>query len=193
MRVLFAPDWRAGTPYQRLLAKALSQHGDQVSFLSEYYRGLPLFRGTRIKVPDLVHIHWPDAHFSQRGDGWDRVRVARYPLDCWLTAHYRPIVLTLIIFSHTTEGTNAGFFRNVRYAGRRSQAVFVHSNGARRLIRERFALSDDRIQPSLPVITRSYWGSHRHARRLGPDFNYHFMKKYASCLGTLVPIRGIRF
>jgi len=144
MRVLFAPDWRAGTPYQTLLAEALSQHGVEVSFQSNYYRGLPLFRGTRTKAPDLVHIHWPDAYFSQRGDAWDRLRVARYPLDFWLTAH-RPVVLTahnLVPHDRWDEG---GVFRNIRYTAQKSKAVFVHSNEARHLIRERFALSEDRI------------------------------------------------
>jgi beta-1,4-mannosyltransferase len=145
MRVVFAPDWRAGIQYQSLLAEALSQHGVEVSFLSEYYRGLPLFRGTRTKAPDLVHIHWPEAYFSQRGDAWDWLRVARYPLDCWLTAHYRPIVLTAHNLLPHDRGNERGVFRNAWYTGQRSQAVFVHSNEARRLIRERFALSDDRI------------------------------------------------
>jgi len=52
MRVLFAPDWRAGIQYQKLLAEALKQHEVEVSFLSNYRRGLPLFRGTRTKAPD---------------------------------------------------------------------------------------------------------------------------------------------
>jgi len=65
MRVLFAPDWRAGNQYQTLLAEALSQHGVEVSFLSDYHRGLPLFRGTRARVPDLVHLHWPEAYFRR--------------------------------------------------------------------------------------------------------------------------------
>ena len=145
MRVLFAPDWRAGIQYQKLLAEALKQHGVEVSFLSDYRRGLPLFRGTRAKAPDLIHIHWPEAYFSQRGDAWDRLRVARYPLDFWLTAHYRPIVLTAHNLLPHDRGNEGGVFRNARYTGQKSQAVFVHSNGARHLIRERFTLSDDRI------------------------------------------------
>jgi len=144
MRVLFAPDWRAGNQYQTLLAEALSQHGVEVSFLSDYHRGLPLFRGTRARVPDLVHLHWPEAYFPPRGDPWDWLRVVRYPLDCWLTAHYRPIVLTAHnLLPH--DRNERGVFRNARYTGRRSRAVFVHANRAHRLIRESFALSDERI------------------------------------------------
>ena len=191
MRVLFAPDWRAGIQYQRLLAEALSQHGVEVSFLSDYYRGLPLFRGTCTKAPDLVHIHWPEAYFSQRGDAWDRLRVARYPLDCWLTAHYRPIVLTAHNLLPHDRGNEGGVFRNARYTGQRSQAVFVHSNGARRLIRGISRSQTTAFTPSPSVITRSHWGSHCHGRRLGSSSNCQFTRKYASYSETLVPTRGV--
>ena len=45
MRVLFAPDYREGTPYQTLLADALGRLGVKVSFLSDYHRGLPICSG----------------------------------------------------------------------------------------------------------------------------------------------------
>lgn len=45
MRVLFAPGYRTGNPYQTLLAKALHRYGIKVSFLTDYYGGLPLWRG----------------------------------------------------------------------------------------------------------------------------------------------------
>jgi beta-1,4-mannosyltransferase len=148
MRVLFAPDWRAGNHYQRLLAEALSQHGVEVSFLSDYYRGLPLFRGVRAKVPDIMHLHWPEQYFQRRGDHWntwDFLRAARYPVDFWLTAHYCPIVLTAHnLLPHDRAG-EFGIFGNVRCTAQSSKAIFVHSDVARQRIRESFATSDDRI------------------------------------------------
>src|SRR5262245_2706704 len=93
LRVLFAPDYRAGTPYQTLLADALDRHDVEVVFLGDYRRGLPLFRGSFDTAPNIVHIHWPEKYFH-RGNGWDWLRIMRYPLDCWLTAQRGPIVLT---------------------------------------------------------------------------------------------------
>ena len=65
MRVVFAPDYRIGVPYQALLADALGRRGIEVSFLSDNYRSLPLFRGSRSEVPDIVHIHWPGNLFQR--------------------------------------------------------------------------------------------------------------------------------
>jgi glycosyltransferase involved in cell wall biosynthesis len=145
LRVLFAPDYRAGNPYQALLAEALSRKEIEVTFLSNYYRGLPLFRGTQAHVPDIVHLHWPEAYFSQRGDRWDSLRIARYPMDFWATGHYSPIVLTAHnLLPHNRSG-DRGVFRNVRFTAQNSDAIFVHSNMARHVIQDTFAVSDDRI------------------------------------------------
>jgi hypothetical protein len=107
---------------------------------------VPFFRGTCAHGPDLIHGHWPEACFSQWGGPWDWLRVARYPLDCWLTAHYRPILVT----AHNLE---RGVFRNARYTAR----CFRHYNGAirhlmygeciARLLEQRF-LRNDEIQTS---------------------------------------------
>ena len=149
MRVLFAPDYRAGLPYQTLLADALGQHGVEVSFLSDYYRGLPLFRGTCAIAPDIVHVHWPDRYFQRQGDRWDSLRVARYPFDCWLTAHYRPLVLTAHnLFPHD-RADERGVFRNVRCTAQSAKAIFVHSDVARQRVRTTFGLSDNLIH-SIP-------------------------------------------
>ena len=145
MRVLFAPDYRVGNPYQTLLADALGQYGVKVSFLSDCHRGLPLFRGAGRSVPDIVHVHWPETYFQRQGDLWDSLRVARYPLDCWLTAHYRPIVLTAHnLFPHN-RADERGVFRNVRCTAQSAKAIFVHSNVARQRMRETFDLSDNLI------------------------------------------------
>jgi hypothetical protein len=145
MRVLFAPDYRAGLPYQTLLAQALSHHGVEVSFLSDYYRGLPLFRGSRTEGSDIVHIHWPEQYFSRKGDWWDWVRVVRYPLDCWLTSRYHPIVLTAHNLLPHGRAEERGVFRNVRYTAQKSRAVFVHSAVARQRLHESLAVAKERI------------------------------------------------
>jgi glycosyltransferase involved in cell wall biosynthesis len=145
MHVLFAPDYRTGTPYQTLLAKALSCHGIEVTFLTDYRRGLPLFRGSWGVAPDIVHIHWPEKYFSRRDDGWDWLRVMRYPLDYWLTAKSAPIVLTAHNFLPHNTTNERGVLRNVRYTMQQSKGIFVHSDAARQQIIKAFSIEDDRV------------------------------------------------
>jgi hypothetical protein len=145
MRVLFAPDYRTGLPYQTLLADALGKHGIEVGFLSDYRRGLPLWRGARTKSPDIVHVHWPEVYFQRVGDRWDRLRVLRYPIDCWLTTTYRPMVLTAHNLLPHNRGQERGVFRNVSWTARSSQAVFVHSKVAGERVQQAFGLPDDLI------------------------------------------------
>ena len=81
LKVIFAPDWRAGVPYQQLLATALPRHGVDVAFLQGYRRGLPLSRLLEGQQFDFLHLHWPEAYFPKLGDGLDWFRVVRFPLD----------------------------------------------------------------------------------------------------------------
>ena len=60
MKVLFAPDWRAGVPYQTLLAAALAALGVKVEFLAGYKRALALTRLVRAREFDVLHLHWPN-------------------------------------------------------------------------------------------------------------------------------------
>ena len=145
IRVLFAPDYRAGTPYQSLLAEALSVYGVEVTFLSDYRRGLPLFRGSRGMAQDIVHLHWPERYFQRWGDGWDWLRVMRYPLDCLLTANRGPIVLTAHNFLPHNRTNERGVFRNVRFTAKQSKGIFVHSVAARRRIIDAFSVAEERI------------------------------------------------
>ena len=55
MKIVFAPDWRSGVPYQRLLAEALQRRGLTIDFLSEYRRVLPLARAMKNHPGDLLH------------------------------------------------------------------------------------------------------------------------------------------
>jgi beta-1,4-mannosyltransferase len=145
MRVLFAPDYRAGLPYQELLADTLSKRGVQVSFLSNYRRGFPLLRGTRSSSPEIVHLHWPEKYFERKGDWWDQFRVYRYPLDYYLTARNQPIVLTAHNLLPHNRGEERGVFRNVGLTARGAHAVFVHSLEARRQMKVRFGVADKRL------------------------------------------------
>jgi beta-1,4-mannosyltransferase len=145
MRVLFAPDYREGNPYQTLLAEALGARGVKVEFLSEYRRGMPLIRGALKIKPDIVHVHWPEGYFQNRSDIWDALRVWRYPLDLMLTARYRPMVLTAHNLLPHNRATERGIFRNIRISSQNAAAIFAHSDVARRRICETFCVPVGRV------------------------------------------------
>lgn len=191
LRVLFAPDFRAANPYQPLLAEALSGHGVDVVFLSDYRRVLPLARGSAAAAPDILHLHWPEAYFSRRDDKWDRLRVQRYPLDLWLAARRRPFVVTAHNLLPHNRGDEVGIFRNIRLTVRRAAAVFAHAETARAQLAKTFGVPEGRID----VIP---FGDHsvtlgrpmprdeaRRALALPP------LEKICLMFGTVSPYKGI--
>jgi glycosyltransferase involved in cell wall biosynthesis len=143
-RVLFAPDYRAGLPYQALLAKALTRFSFEITFQSDYYRGLPLYRGAQAANARLVHLHWPEKYFQHKGDGWDRFRVVRYPLDLWLTSRRYPLVMTAHNLLPHNRHNEPEVFQNVQSTAKRARAIFVHSDVARREMCRMFGVSQDR-------------------------------------------------
>lgn len=130
MKVLFAPDWRDGNAYQTLLAAALEEVGVEVAFLSDYRRGLPLSRATSRSEADLLHLHWPDAYYPRRFDGWDWLRRLRFPLDLQLALRRMPLVYTA--HNAVPHGRQHEFLmtRLQETVLRRSAAVLVHSQAA---------------------------------------------------------------
>ncbi len=192
LRVLFAPDYRAGNPYQQLLAEALSRHGVKVGFMSDYRRVLPLARGSAAAAADIVHLHWPELYFARRGDIWDRLRVLRYPLDYWLTARRTPVVVTAHNLLPHNRGDEAGVFRNIRFTMQNAAAVFAHAQTARKMIAETFGVAERFIE----VIP---FGDH--AVTLGEPLDrgearlalgLPLREKVCLMFGTVSPYKGIR-
>ena len=192
LRVLFAPDYRKGLPYQHLLAEALAQHGVEVEFLSDYRRVLPLARGSAHAAPDILHLHWPEAYFAPRGDMRDRLRVLRYPLDYWLTARRIPTVVTAHNLLPHNRGDEAGVFRNIRFTMQKAEAVFAHAHPARKMIAETFGIAE-------PLIEVIPFGDH--AVTLGDPLDRGEARRTLGlpehekvCLmfGTISPYKGIR-
>ncbi len=146
LRVLFAPDYRAGLPYQQLLAQALAEHGIDIVYPAGYRRGLPLARGTALLKPDIVHLHWPEAFFRNTGDRLDRLRVLRYPVDLWLTARKFPIVVTAHNLLPHNRGEEAGVHKNIQRTMRRAAAIFAHAEAAKTKLVETFGVPDARIE-----------------------------------------------
>jgi hypothetical protein len=149
MEVLFAPDWRDGVPYQRLLGKALGDFGIRVEYLGDYRRFLPLWRLTRDwrrrHRCDLLHLHWPEAYYPKKGDGWDWFRCARFGLDLWLATRGLPLAVTAHnLHAHNRKDPFA--FRNTRAALHRARVVFAHSEVAKQLLEKKYGLSSARIR-----------------------------------------------
>ena len=144
--VLFAPDWRTGVPYQRLLAEALARHEVRVSFLSHYKRGLPLTRLVRASSADLLHLHWPEAYYPRRNDRWDHFRRARFATDLFLATRHMPSVLTAHnLCEHNLQDQP---FARANYAAAfaRARLIFAHSATARRRLCEEYGVNEKKVR-----------------------------------------------
>ncbi|MFQ3671703.1 MAG: glycosyltransferase, partial [Verrucomicrobiia bacterium] len=147
MRVLFAPDYRRGVPYQARLAEALVPFGFEVEFLSDYPRGLPLYRGwQRAGRPSLVHLHWPEAYFYHTDWGHRAARVMRYRVDLSLLLGEVTMVLTAHNLYPHNRWQEFGVKANIRRTVGAAEAIFVHSVKAAQKMVEEFGISDSRCQ-----------------------------------------------
>jgi glycosyltransferase involved in cell wall biosynthesis len=150
MNVLFAPDWRDGVPYQRLLAEALAEHGVRVSFLRDYKRGLPLARLVRDRAReepvDILHLHWPEAYYPSKGDRFDWFRFARYPFDLMLARCCRALVVT----AHNIHAHNRPHEpfarRNTKASLTQAQRVIAHTEPAKAEIVASFGVAPARVR-----------------------------------------------
>ncbi len=145
MKVIFAPDWRNGVPYQRLLAESLGRQGVQVSFLEGYKRIFPLRRLLAAQSCDLLHLHWPEAYYPRKGDAWDWFRRARFACD--LRAAIRRCALATTAHNlHAHNRANESFAaRNTRSAHARAGVVFAHSEVAKQRIVREFSLAEEKV------------------------------------------------
>lgn len=145
MKVLFAPDWRNGVPYQRLLADALAAHDVHITFLSDYKRVLPLARLVRQHHADLLHLHWPESYYPRLRDRWNVWRRARFRADLALAAQHTPYALT----AHNLHEHNFAHlpFGHANYAAayRRARLIFAHSAVARDRLVEAYAVQAEKI------------------------------------------------
>ena len=150
LRVLFAPDWRDGVPYQRLLAEALAPHGVEVDFLRHYRRILPLTRlvadRRRAGRVDLLHLHWPEAYYPPLQDGRDWFRCARFPLDLALATRRCPLAVTAHNLLAHNRAQEPFAVRNARAALRRARVVFAHSEPAKAALLSTYGLVAERVR-----------------------------------------------
>src|SRR5215210_2738770 len=145
MRVMFAPDWRSGVPYQRPLAEALAAHGIAVEFPVGYRRILPLARLMSSTVVDWLHLHWPEAYYPARHDGFDWLRCARFPLDLTLATRRCHFALTAHNLHAHNRGDDPAVLRNSRVTVGRADLIFAHSQAARTALVENFGAAPTRV------------------------------------------------
>ncbi len=145
MKVIFAPDWRDGVPYQRLLAEALAPHGVQVTFLEGYKRIFPLRRLLATQSCDLLHLHWPEAYYQRKGDAWDWFRRARFAYD--LNGAIRHCALATTAHNlHAHNRANEPFAaRNMRSAHTQAGVIFAHSAIAKQRLVSEFSVAAEKI------------------------------------------------
>ena len=143
---VFAPDWRNGVPYQRLLAEALASHGVNVSFLSHYKRILPLRRLLAARHCDILHLHWPEAYYPAKGDLWDWFRRFRFPFDLAGAIRGRALAVTAHNLHAHNRADESFAFRNMRAALSTARVVFAHSEIAKQRLIETFGLIPERIR-----------------------------------------------
>src|SRR3954469_6597638 len=190
MNILFAPDYRAGVPYQMLLADALARCGANVRFLQGYKRVFPLSRLLRDQDCDIFHLHWPEAYYSRKGDAFDLFRTAQFPFDLH-QASQRAVLVTTAHNLHAHDRTSEMLVgRNVRYANRKSRVVFAHSAGAKRKLVQAFGLDPSlvRVVPhgDLSVAMRPPVGQAEARYRLGLGDG-----KLALMFGAVKPYKGL--
>jgi glycosyltransferase involved in cell wall biosynthesis len=143
---VFAPDWRNGVQYQRLLAEALPPHGVNVSFLANYKRVLPLRRLMRDRACDILHLHWPEAYYPAKGDMWDWFRRTRFPFDLAGAVRNRALAVTAHNLHAHNRADESFAFRNSRAALRTARVVFAHSEIAKQRLVETFGLLSERVR-----------------------------------------------
>ena len=143
MEVLFAPDWRAGNPYQELLARALRRQGITVSFIEGYKRIFPLRRLLARGHRDVFHIHWPEAYYSRKYDGFDWLRHARFPFDLASATKGCALATT----AHNLNVRKKAFLQsNIRYAHVEADVVFAHSALAKQQLIDSFELPAEKVR-----------------------------------------------
>jgi len=190
MNVLFAPDWRGGVPYQKLLAKALENQGVEVNFLSHYKRLLPLWRGIDPAKHDLFHLHWPEAYYAKMGDRYDGLRNLRFAFDLAMATQKIPLVLT----AHNLLAHNRGHERlahfNMAAVARRAAGILAHSQKAAEKVAETFAVSLEKVHViphgdlSIEMGPPEPREQARAALNIGSE-------KIALIFGTIEPYKGI--
>ena len=191
MNVIFAPDWREGVPYQRLLAEALERHGCSVHFLFGYKRILPLSRAMRDKKADILHLHWPEAYYPPRKDRFDWFRRARFRLDLRLTLRGCKLATTGHNLAPHNRSHEPFAVSNLAHAYRCSDVVFAHSEIAKTRMAELFHIDPKRITIIPHGDLSLTLGAPMSQTAARTTLNLPQTGKLALIFGTVEPYKGL--
>jgi beta-1,4-mannosyltransferase len=189
MKVLFAPDWRNGVPYQRLLGEALTRAGAEVDFLQNYKRVFPLTRLLARQRCDILHLHWPEAYYPKKGDAWDWFRRARFAWDLRRATRSAALATTAHNLHAHNRASEPFAERNTRAAHQRAGVVFAHSTVAKVRLVAAFDLEPEKVcviphgDLSVTLGAPASQDEARHALGMGPG-------KLALIFGAVEPYKG---
>ncbi len=148
MHILMAPDYRAGNPYQDLLARSLNEAGAVVQFPVGYRRGLPLYRALRDMSPrpDVLHLHWSEAYLKGNNALTRGLYAEKFLLDLRLA---RRLTGRLVWTVHNRVAHESKHPQWELGVARRTAAVsdrlIVHSEANRAEISEAYRVSPDKF------------------------------------------------
>ena len=147
MRVLMMPDYRAGNPYQQLLADALGSHQVQVLFPAGYRRVLPLWRACRdASGIDVLHLHWIDPYLRGHSMAIQGLYCLRLLADVALV---RASGVRVVWTIHNAASHDSRFPKLERWVQRRLakqvDRVIVHAQSNLRELREALPLPDRKV------------------------------------------------
>lgn len=190
-RVLMAPDYRAGNPYQQLLVEALAESGVESEFPIGYRRVMPLSRMLGSSRADLLHLHWPDAYFRVAGDRVDAWRICRFPIDLTIARRKMPLVATAHnLYPHNRVRSKALHVATRAYY-RQARRVIVHGSAIPAALEQAFGLdrSHCRFVPhgDLSVIMPSPKSREDARQALGMDLT----EPVCLMFGSVEPYKGI--
>ncbi len=151
------PDYRAGNPYQSLLAQSLEELGVSVSFANGYRRGLPLWRAASQSKADLLHLHWLNPYLKGSSFLKHCFYSAKLLVDLGLV---RLSGSKVVWTAHNQVSHESQFPATERLVQRcvalLASSVVVHSESARKvLIQSRIAPRADMVR----VIPHGHYGT----------------------------------
>ncbi|MCU1259356.1 MAG: glycosyl transferase group 1 [Bryobacterales bacterium] len=133
LHVLMMPDYRAGNPYQSMLASALETSGVKVSFPAGYRRGLPLLRAVLQDGARILHLHWLSPYLKGQNVFSQIFYAAKLCLDLCLV---RVAGIGIVWTIHNRVSHEARFPRLEQFVqyrvSRLAGLVIVHSDSALR-------------------------------------------------------------
>jgi glycosyltransferase involved in cell wall biosynthesis len=143
IRARVLPDQRDGNPYQQLLADSVARAGIESTFVTDYYRGLPVYRDWRAngRGTQIYHLHWLSNYIRFE----DYPRKLFYTLKLLLDLRLLRAKGVRIVWTvHNLVSHEARYARLEKWTSRKvagfADGLIVHSESARRAASETYGI-----------------------------------------------------